>query len=86
MKLPAPLAYSIVVLVSLVWAGNFVASVFLPSYHSDTTLSFVFMTVVGGALALKQRDDEAGPGLLARLLAALRRPPPPASPDEEEQR
>jgi hypothetical protein len=81
-KLPAPLAYSIVVLVSLVWAGNFVASVFLPGYRSDSTLSFVFMTIVGGALALKQGDGDAGPGLLTRLLGALRPPPPAPKHDE----
>jgi hypothetical protein len=47
-RIPAPLAIAIVVLVSLVWAGNFLASVFLPGYHPDSTLNFVFMTIVGG--------------------------------------
>lgn len=53
MNLPATLANAIIVLVSLVWAGNFLASAFLPGYQPDPTLNFVFMTIVGGALALR---------------------------------
>lgn len=87
MKIPAALANVIVVLVTLVWAGNFAAGLFLPDYRSDPSLNFVFMTIVGGALALRAGAD--GEGLVARLLAALHSsavppgqpppgPPPPA--------
>lgn len=86
MRIPAPLANAIVILVSLVWAGNFVASVLLPTYRGDSALNFVFMTIVGGALALRGSADGGG-GLAARLMAAVRPPPepppPPAPPAEE---
>lgn len=52
--IPKPLANAIVILVSLVWASNFVASIFLSEYQPDSTLNFVFMTIVGGALALRR--------------------------------
>jgi hypothetical protein len=74
-RIPAPLAIAIVVLVSLVWAGNFLASVFLPGYHPDSTLNFVFMTIVGGALALG-----GGEGAVSGLLSRVGKPPPPAEP------
>lgn len=90
-RLPAPLANAIVILVSLVWAGNFLASVFLPDYRGDSALNFVFMTIVGGALALRSDGQGLG-GLVSRLMAG-RTPPPlppeppaPPAPDDEEQR
>lgn len=70
--IPRPLANAIVILVSLVWASNFVASIFIHNYSPDNTLNFVFMTIVGGALALK-RGGEQNP------------PPPPTPPDEVEE-
>lgn len=85
MKIPAILANFVIVLVCLVWAGNFVASLLLPEYRSDSALNFVFMTIVGGALALR------GDGLPARIVAAIRpasppEPPPPAAPSAPEDR
>ncbi|GAA3070719.1 hypothetical protein GCM10010464_38710 [Pseudonocardia yunnanensis] len=79
MRLPAPLANAIVVLVSLVSAGNFLASAFLPDYRSDSTLNFVFMTIVGGALALRGGDNRGVGGLLGRI---VKPPPPPDEPGE----
>lgn len=79
MKIPAALANAIVVLVTLVWAGNFIASVLVQGYESDAALNFVFMTIVGGMLALRGPDD-GGPGLASRLLSAIKPPPPPPPP------
>lgn len=79
MTIPGPLANAIVVVVTLVWAGNFLASVFLPGYNSDSSLNFVFMTIVGGALALRGGGEGLG-GLLARVV----KPPPPAAPPPPE--
>ena len=80
MTIPGPLANAIVVVVTLVWAGNFLASVFLPGYASDSSLNFVFMTIVGGALALRGGSDGGGlGGLIARVVkpSAPAEPPPP---------
>jgi hypothetical protein len=53
---------------TLVWAGNFMVSALLPGYRSDSTLNFVFMTIVGGALALRvRRLDRAQRGQRARV-------------------
>lgn len=88
MRLPPILANAVVALVSLVWAGNFVAGVLLPTYRGDPALNFVFMTIVGGALALRGDGAGSASGLAARLGAALRPPPeppapaPPAAPEE----
>ena len=75
------------ILVSVVWAGNFVASVFVTGYASDSALNFVFMTIVGAALALRS-DGQGGAGsLIARLGSTIRppAPPPPPPPPEQEQ-
>lgn len=70
--IPRPLANAIVILVSLVWASNFVAALFVPGYSPDNTLNFVFMTIVGGALALKRGGEQSPP------------PPPDGLEDERE--
>jgi hypothetical protein len=76
-KIPAPLANAIIVLVSLVWAGNFLASVFLPGYEPDATINFVFMTIVGGALALRGGEGGGVSGLISRVIRPAEPPPPP---------
>lgn len=55
--LSRPLASAIIVLVSLVWAANFVAQFVIPEYKPDVTLNGVFMAIVGGALALSRKDN-----------------------------
>ncbi|MBB5159907.1 hypothetical protein [Saccharopolyspora phatthalungensis] len=59
--LPTGLAQAVVVLVCAVWAANFVAPFFVPGYVSDPQLNLVFMSIVGGALALsrsRRRDGD----------------------------
>lgn len=80
--MPKALANSIVILVSIVWAANFVASVFLPNYQTDSTLNFVFMTIVGGALALKRNPGDP-PGAIERMTMNIIKPPPPPDPPNE---
>ena len=58
--LPRPLASAIIVLVSLIWALNFIAQFFIPEYKPDVTLNGVFMCIVGGALALSRKDNSGG--------------------------
>lgn len=58
-------ANSVIVLVSLVWLANFVAPLLVAGYSSDPQLNLVFMSVVGGALAL--RGDRHDRGKHARI-------------------
>jgi hypothetical protein len=83
--IPNTLANAIITLVTLVWAGNFLASVFSQGYQSDSTLNFVFMAIVGGALALRREAKAVdGDGLLGRLLGhAVLRPHQPVSSDQQ---
>lgn len=60
--IPGPLAHFVVVLVCLVWAVNFAAPFFLPVYQSDPQLNLVFMSIVGGALALTRRKERGDDG------------------------
>lgn len=81
--MPKTLANSIVILVSIVWAGNFVASVLLPGYTTDSTLNFVFMTIVGGALALKRNPGDPPNAIERMTMNLMRHPPPPDPPNGE---
>jgi hypothetical protein len=76
--IPKWLANTIVVLVSLVWAGNFVAAVIVPGYAPDPVLNFVFLAIVGSALALRQDGTGA---LMSRVIAAVRVGVGPAPPN-----
>ncbi len=82
--IPKALANAVVVLVSLVWAGNFFASVFAHDYQPDSAINFVFMTIVGGALALRRGPSDGtggySPNMAQRVVDAFRTPDPPAEP------
>lgn len=80
--MPKALANSIVILVSIVWAANFVASVLLPGYQTDSTLNFVFMTIVGGALALKRSPGDPPNAIERMTMSLIKHPPPPDPPNE----
>lgn len=58
--IPAPLAHFVIVLVCIVWVANFAAPFFLPTYTSDPQLNLVFMSIVGGALALTRGRTRNG--------------------------
>lgn len=51
-------ANSVIVLVSLVWLANLIAPLFVASYSGDPQLNLVFMSVVGGALALREHPHD----------------------------
>lgn len=74
--LPKPLAYTIMGLVTLVWAINFGAQFFIESYQSDPLIHGIFMGIVGGAFALTRKSESKPPDPPAAPAA----PPPPASP------
>lgn len=52
--LPARLANAIIILVCVVWAINFLAPFVVTGYTADQQLNLVFMSIVGGALALSR--------------------------------
>jgi len=58
--IPRSLATAIVVLVSVIWAANFVLQFVISSWHPDVTINGIFMGVVGTALALSRKDSGGG--------------------------
>lgn len=60
--LPPSLANAVIVLVALVWAVNFFAPLVHPTYSGDPQLNLVFMSIVGGALALRATRRSGGGG------------------------
>lgn len=56
--IPKRLASGIVVLVSAVWAANFMAQFFVASYEPDVMINSIFMAIVGGALALSRPNGK----------------------------
>lgn len=51
---------ALIVLVSMVWASNFTASLVLPGYTSDASIHAVFMATVGGLFALGNKSSKDG--------------------------
>lgn len=61
--LPRHLASAVVVVVTIIWAANFLLQFIVTTYKPDPILHGVFMSLVGGALALSRKsgndkDDE----------------------------
>jgi len=83
--IPKGLTNAILVLVTLVWAGNFAASVLVPGYVSDPTIHFVFMFIAGGLLAIRRNDNDS-PSAMDRVINAIRPPPQQPPPDPPERR
>ncbi|MFE9742970.1 hypothetical protein [Streptomyces sp. NPDC006477] len=58
---------TIIVIITLVWALNFVASLAIPSYNAPPEINSIFMGVVGTALATgpiaskRRRNGEEDP-------------------------
>lgn len=61
--IPKPVASAIIVLVTIIWAANFVAPIVLPEYKPDVTINGIFMGIVGAAFAFgrKGTEKEAAP-------------------------
>lgn len=66
-KIPAPLANGIIILVSVMFAANFFAIFFVPTWKPDPYIYGVFMTVIGGSYMLSKSgkngssSQEGGP-------------------------
>lgn len=58
--LPPWLAHTIILVVTVVWLVNFIAGLVSTTYVGDTQLNLVFMSIVGGAVALKSRERTGG--------------------------
>lgn len=57
------IANAVIVVVTVVWVCSFVASIVIPEYRTDPQITMVFMSIVGGSVALKSRkptpDDKS---------------------------
>lgn len=60
--LPKPLASTIISIVTIIWAADFVAQFVVAEYKSSPTISGVFMAIVGGALALSRKGGNGHTG------------------------
>lgn len=60
--LPESLARVIIILVTVIWAANFILQFIVTGYHPDVTLNAIFMAIVGGALALSRKNKGDGSG------------------------
>lgn len=76
--LPRPVASAIIIVVTVVWAMNFLLQFVVENYKSDVAINGIFMGIVGGALALSRKGDPppAPPPAVP--------PPPPAAPQTPE--
>lgn len=50
-------ANAIIVVVTAVWAANFVARFFVVDYQSSESINAIFMAIVGGLFAYKGRNS-----------------------------
>lgn len=56
--LPKPLANAIVILVTIVWAANFVIQFIVETYKPDPLIHTAFMAIVGAAFAFSRKDKD----------------------------
>lgn len=54
--LPKPLANAIVILVTVVWAANFIIQFIVTTYKPDPLIHTAFMAIVGAAFAFSRKD------------------------------
>ncbi len=79
--IPRPLAWGIVVVLTILEALNVCAAIWVDGYQSDALVHFAFTTIVGFMLGMKE-----GSGAVARALTVFRNisNPPPGSPPPPE--
>lgn len=55
-------ANAVIIVVTTVWVCQFIVSIVVPEYRADPQIHVIFMSIVGGSLALKSRkpspDDQ----------------------------
>lgn len=47
----------VITVVTVIWATNFIAGVIMKTYEADQMINTIFMAIVGGAIALRRKDD-----------------------------
>ena len=47
----------VITVVTVIWAANFMAGVIMKTYEADQMINTIFMAIVGGAIALRRKDD-----------------------------
>lgn len=47
----------VITVVTVIWATNFAAGVIMKTYEADQMINTIFMAIVGGAIALRRKDD-----------------------------
>ncbi len=52
----------IIIVVTSVWAVNFLAGLLIKSYEPDQAINAIFMAIVGGLFALGARNENGKPG------------------------
>ena len=57
--LPPPLVWFVVGVTTTLWAANLIAGMLPLDYQPDPYVHGVYMTVVGGALALRRRNEHS---------------------------
>lgn len=50
----------IIIVVTAVWAINFIAGLAVKSYEPDQSINAIFMAIVGGLFALGARSNDKG--------------------------
>lgn len=77
--IPRPLAWGIVVVLTILEALNVCAAIWVDGYQSDALVHFAFTTIVGFMLGMRE-----GSGAVSRALSAVRglTNPPPGPPPE----
>lgn len=75
--IPRPLAWGIVVVLTILEALNVCAAIWVDGYQSDALVHFAFTTIVGFMLGMRE-----GSGAVARAITAFRAisTPPPGAP------
>lgn len=53
---------AVVIVVTVVWATNFLARLVLPHYEPPVQVDAIFMAIVGGTIALGRGKDANGNG------------------------
>jgi len=60
--LPRWLSSAIIIVVTLAWAVNFLAQFVMNEYKPDPLVHALFMSIVGGALALSRKGNGGNDG------------------------
>lgn len=49
------IANAVIIVITIVWVCQFVVSIVVSEYRADPQIHVIFMSIVGGSLALKSR-------------------------------